>query len=92
MNPLQRWLIRGIEGYQRRGGGRSVFGIECNFTPSCSEYTRQAIHRFGALRGLRLGWGRVCRCADRDAVGRISDPLTSRGPVPPPGPSSGRAA
>ncbi len=34
----------------------------CRFTPTCSEYTRQAIIKYGVLKGLWLGIKRVCKC------------------------------
>ena len=34
----------------------------CRFYPSCSEYTCQAIAKYGALRGGWLGVRRVSRC------------------------------
>ena len=36
--------------------------IKCKFYPACSEYTRQAIEKYGALKGLILGIYRVLRC------------------------------
>ncbi len=33
----------------------------CRFYPSCSEYTRQALQRYG-LKGLIFGVRRICRC------------------------------
>ena len=39
-----------------------ALGSACRFEPSCSEYTRQAIARHGAVVGLWRGAGRVLRC------------------------------
>lgn len=36
--------------------------IRCKFYPTCSEYTRQAIEKYGALKGLILGIHRILRC------------------------------
>jgi putative membrane protein insertion efficiency factor len=37
-------------------------GPSCRFAPSCSEYTRQAVVRYGVLGGLRRGAARLLRC------------------------------
>ena len=34
----------------------------CRFTPTCSEYMRQAIIKHGPLKGLWLGIRRILRC------------------------------
>ena len=34
----------------------------CRFDPSCSEYMRLAIDRFGVVRGAYLGAKRILRC------------------------------
>ena len=34
----------------------------CRFYPTCSEYTKQAIIKYGALKGSWLGIKRICRC------------------------------
>lgn len=40
-----------------------ITGIRvCRFYPSCSEYTKQAIERYGSVRGIFLGIKRLSRC------------------------------
>ncbi|MBV6496707.1 MAG: membrane protein insertion efficiency factor YidD [Acidobacteria bacterium ACB1] len=34
----------------------------CRFEPTCSEYARQAIIKYGAVRGTWLGVKRILRC------------------------------
>lgn len=34
----------------------------CRFTPSCSQYTYEAIERYGFFRGSWLGLKRLTRC------------------------------
>ncbi|MBK6315183.1 MAG: membrane protein insertion efficiency factor YidD [Blastocatellia bacterium] len=34
----------------------------CRFEPSCSEYTRQAISRYGVIKGSFMGIWRLMRC------------------------------
>jgi putative membrane protein insertion efficiency factor len=40
---------------------RSKIGF-CRFTPTCSEYTYEAIDKYGVIKGSWLGAGRILRC------------------------------
>ena len=39
-----------------------LLGQHCRFVPSCSEYTQEAISRYGLLKGLYLGTKRLFKC------------------------------
>jgi len=34
----------------------------CRFYPTCSEYTKEAIIKYGLIKGGFLGAKRICRC------------------------------
>lgn len=34
----------------------------CRFHPTCSEYMREAVERYGVLRGVSMGIRRLLRC------------------------------
>ena len=34
----------------------------CRFEPTCSEYAREAVEKYGALRGTWMGAKRILRC------------------------------
>lgn len=36
--------------------------IKCKYYPSCSEYTKQAIEKYGVVKGSILGIWRILRC------------------------------
>ena len=64
----KRFIIMLIEGYQRYLSlDHSKFFKKrnikfCIFHPSCSEYTKQSIIKFGILKGGILGIARILRC------------------------------
>ena len=39
-----------------------LLGPSCRFTPTCSEYARQAILKHGPIKGLGLAIWRILRC------------------------------
>lgn len=36
--------------------------IRCKYYPTCSEYTKQAIEKYGVLKGMCLGIVRIIKC------------------------------
>lgn len=36
--------------------------IDCKFYPTCSEYTRQAVEKYGTIKGIYLGIKRILKC------------------------------
>ena len=37
-------------------------GHNCKYYPTCSEYTKQAIEKYGAIKGTIKGVKRIIRC------------------------------
>ena len=60
---MKRLCIFLIEFYQKN---ISIFlehkNIKCKYYPTCSEYTKQAIKKYGVLKGVRLGAIRILKC------------------------------
>ncbi|MDG1154291.1 MAG: membrane protein insertion efficiency factor YidD [Alphaproteobacteria bacterium] len=48
-------------------------GRSCRFEPSCSQYTIDAINKYGVLRGIYKGIKRILRC--RPGGGSGYDPV-----------------
>ena len=46
----------------------------CKFTPSCSEYSYQAIEKYGVIKGGKLAINRISRCTPRATPGQY-DPV-----------------
>ena len=72
---IARLMISAIRFYQRRISPANP--PCCRFTPTCSNYTMQAILTHGCIKGILLGAWRIARC----------NPLGKWGydPVPEPG-------
>lgn len=60
MNLVQRFLIGAIRVYQIALS--PYFGSQCRFTPTCSEYAKEAVAGHGALKGTWLAVRRIGRC------------------------------
>lgn len=48
--------------YLYKGILSPFLGNQCRFYPTCSEYTKQAIEKYGALKGCIKGLKRIIRC------------------------------
>ena len=60
---MKNILIFIIEKYQKHiSPWLKNKNIDCKFYPTCSEYTKQAIEKYGAIKGLFLGIKRIFRC------------------------------
>lgn len=53
-----------------------LLGARCRFHPSCSDYARTSVARFGPLRGALLGFWRIARCQPLCAGGMDPVPET----------------
>ena len=57
---MKLFLIKSIRFYQRCiSPYRSAC---CRFTPTCSAYALEAIHKYGACKGSLLALRRILRC------------------------------
>jgi putative component of membrane protein insertase Oxa1/YidC/SpoIIIJ protein YidD len=64
-----------ISMYRSTGGGIRWFGVDCNFEPTCSSYTYQAIDKYGVIKGIKLGASRIRLCAHKNCFCKCIDPL-----------------
>ncbi len=60
MSPLAWLLALPIRFYKRFLS--PLLPPACRFHPSCSSYALEALHKHGALRGVRLTVWRLLRC------------------------------
>ena len=58
---LTRAMLRSVDFY-RSAISPYKGGPTCKFIPSCSQYARTAIERYGALKGSRMAAWRLLRC------------------------------
>ncbi len=60
---MKKVLIWFIKKYQKH---ISLFlkskGIHCKYYPTCSEYTKQAIEKYGCIKGCFFGIKRILKC------------------------------
>lgn len=56
----RRLAVAAVRFYQRAIS--PLLPNACIYTPSCSQYTLEAIQKYGALKGCWLGFRRIMRC------------------------------
>ena len=56
---MQKFVLFLINIYQKIS---SLTPPRCRFYPTCSEYTKQAIQKYGLFKGGIMGIKRICRC------------------------------
>ena len=71
---MTRILLALIAAYQRLLS--PLLGARCRFHPTCSDYARVAVARFGAARGGLLAAWRIARCQPFSAGGFDEVPQT----------------
>ena len=60
---MKKILIFFVNAYQRHVSTYlQSKGINCKFYPSCSEYMKQAIEKYGSVKGVFLAVWRILRC------------------------------
>jgi uncharacterized protein len=59
-SPVTRLILALLAVYKRTLS--PLFGARCRFDPSCADYARVAVARFGAARGGVLALWRLARC------------------------------
>ena len=60
---MKKILIFLLKGYQKNISPifQSI-GVHCKYYPSCSEYMKEAIEKYGCFKGIYLGIKRLLRC------------------------------
>jgi putative membrane protein insertion efficiency factor len=67
-----RLALEVLQLYKTVSSGR-VAAPRCRYTPTCSDYAREAIERHGLVRGIGLAYGRYRRCVPGSVGG--NDPV-----------------
>lgn len=58
--PMRSLTLAAIRFYQRAIS--PLLGSNCRYYPSCSNYTYQAIEKYGVAKGGWMGLRRILRC------------------------------
>ncbi len=60
---MKKIIIKTIEWYQKHiSPWLETKNIKCKYYPTCSEYTKQAIQKYGTIKGTAKGIKRIIKC------------------------------
>ena len=60
---MKKILVFFINWYQKNiSSWLESKNIKCKYYPTCSEYTKQAIEKYGVIKGCSLGIVRILKC------------------------------
>ena len=60
---MKKIIILIINGYQKHiSSWLEIKGVKCKYYPTCSEYTKQAVEKYGAIKGSIKGVKRILSC------------------------------
>jgi len=83
---MRKIVLRLIRFYQKylsfdSGLFKTLFLTDkaCRFTPTCSDYTYQAVSKYGIIAGGWKGFRRILKCNPWNKGGK--DPLKRNGPL-----------
>ncbi|NLI56396.1 membrane protein insertion efficiency factor YidD [bacterium] len=57
---MKKLILISIKFYQKFIS--PIFPPSCRYTPTCSQYTLEAVEKYGPIKGLFLGFKRILRC------------------------------
>jgi len=57
---MKKLILMSIKFYQNFIS--PMFPPSCRYTPTCSQYTLEAVEKYGSIKGLFLGFKRILRC------------------------------
>jgi putative membrane protein insertion efficiency factor len=84
VNLIQQTLIFAVRVYRLTLSPAQAFLFGrtegCRFTPTCSQYALEALHRHGAVTGTVLTAKRICRCHPWGGCGHDPVPKAEQAP------------
>lgn len=67
-------FVAGVRLYQKAGRGLLAGRVACRYRPTCSDYSIEAVRRYGIARGVRRAVARIWSCTSNVAAGTY-DPV-----------------